>query len=101
MRWPFRVFQLLAKHSEGRWILIVAVHIPQKADQLFKSGGIEPAMFLQAVLCASAKLIEIPSSFCDSDYWNVEVSSFHHRLQGREDLFVGEIAGGAKKNECV
>src|SRR5690242_5366992 len=28
MRWPFRVFQLLAKLSEGRWILIVAVHIP-------------------------------------------------------------------------
>src|SRR4029077_5738900 len=101
MRWPFRVFELLAKHSEGRWILIVTVHIPQKADELFESGKIGPTMFLQAVLCARGQLIEIPSSFCDSDHGNVEVPSFHHRLQGRENLFVGEIAGGAKKNECV
>ena len=54
-------------------ILIVAVHIAQQAEQLFESGGIEAAVFLQAVLRASAKLIEIPASFGDADYRNVEV----------------------------
>src|SRR5215469_1865486 len=58
-------------------------------------------MFLQAVFCASAKLVEIPSSLCHADYRDVEVSSFHHCLQGRKNLFVREIAGGAEKNERV
>ena len=101
MRWAFRVLELLAKRSEGRRVLIVAVDVAQEADQLFESRGIEATMFLQAVFCASAKLIKIPSGLGDADDGNIEVSSLHHRLQGRKNLFVGEIAGGAEKNECV
>ena len=58
-------------------------------------------MFLQAVFGASAKLIEIPSSFGDPDHGNVEVPPLYHRLQRRENLFVRKIAGGAEENERV
>src|ERR1700739_3103139 len=101
MRRSLRILELLPKRSEGCRILVIAVDIAQHADQLLESGGIEPPMFLQTVFRASAKLIEVPSSFGDPNHGDVEVSSFHHRLQGRENLLVGKIAGGAEKNECV
>jgi hypothetical protein len=97
----FRVFELLAKRGEGCRILVVTVDIAQQAAQLFESGGIHPTMFLQAVFRASAKLIEIPSSFGYADDGYIEMSSLHHCLQGGENLLVSEIAGGAEENKRV
>src|SRR3984957_4107619 len=96
-----RVFELLAKRSEGCRILVVPVHIPQKANEFFESGRIKPAVFLQTVFCASAKLIKIPSCFSHADHGDVEVPTLYHRLQRRENLFVGKIAGGAEENERI
>src|SRR5262249_25958011 len=73
----------------------------QQANQLLECSRIESAVFLQAVLRASAELIEVPSSFRDTDDRNVEVPSFEHGLQRRKDFFVGKIARGAKENERV
>src|ERR1700746_998820 len=97
VRRAFWLLEFLARCVEGRRILIVAVHVAQQSDQLIERRGIETTMFLQAVFRASTKLIEIPSSFGHANYGDVEVSSFHHRLQGWENLFVGEIAGGTKE----
>jgi hypothetical protein len=58
-------------------------------------------MFFQAVFSTGAKLIEIPSSFGHPDYRDVKVSSLYHGLQGRENLLVSQIAGGAEENERV
>src|ERR1700739_2333679 len=58
-------------------------------------------MFLQTVFRASAKLIEIPSGFGDPNHGGVEVPPLYHCLQRRENLFVGKIAGGTEKNECI
>jgi hypothetical protein len=58
-------------------------------------------MFFQAVFRASAKLINIPSSFGYADNRYIQVPAFHHCLQCWEDLFEGEIAGGAEENKCV
>src|SRR5215471_3784695 len=97
----FRIPELFAKRREGSRILIVAVDISQQINQLLKSYGIEPAMFLQAVFRPTAKLIEIPSGFGHADHGNVEVSSFHHGLQRRENLLISKVARSAEKNECV
>src|SRR5258707_162068 len=101
MRCMSCVLELFAKRAEGSGILVIAVYIAQQANQLFEGGLIEATMFFQTVFRAGAKLIEIPSSLGDADDRNIEMSPFHHRLQGRENLLVGKIAGGAEENECV
>src|SRR5215469_8443710 len=95
------ILELVAKRGERCRVLIVAVDVAQQADQLFESGGIQPAVFLQAVFRASAELIKAPSGFGYADYRNVEVSSLHHRLQRWKNLLVGEIACGAEENQRV
>ncbi len=95
------VLESLAKSCEGCRVLVVAVNVAQQADQLFESGGIDSAVFLQAVMRSRAKLIEIPSCLGYTNDGHIEMSSLHHRLQRREYLLVGQIAGGAKENERV
>src|SRR5262249_32084005 len=97
----FRIFELSAKRSEGCRILVVSVDIAQQAAQLVESGRIQSTMFLQALFRASVKLIEIPPSFGNPDHGNIEVSPLYHRLEGRENLFVCKISGGAEENERV
>src|SRR5215831_11354337 len=97
----FRIFEFPAKRSKGRRILVVAVDIAQQTYQLFESGRIKPAMLPQAVFCASAQLIEVPSSFGNPNHRDIEVTPLYHRLEGRENLFVCKISGGAEENERV
>src|SRR4051794_27133173 len=58
-------------------------------------------MFFKAVVRARLKLIEVPARLGDPNNGNVEIATLHHRLQSREDLFIGEIARGAKENKRV
>src|ERR1700756_5182720 len=101
MRRASCVFELLAKCAERSGILVIAVYIAQQANQLFESDVIEATVFFQTVFRASTKLIKIPSSLGDADDRNIEMSPFHHRLQGRENLLVCKIAGGAEEDQCV
>jgi hypothetical protein len=48
-----------------------------------------------------SQLIDAPWSACDSNDRYVEVTMFDHGLQGRKDLFIGQIAGDTKKNERI
>src|SRR6516162_4457185 len=97
----FRIFEFPAKGRKSHRILVVAVDIAQQTYQLFESGRIKPAMLLQAVFCASAQLIEIPSCFGNPDHRNIEASPLYHRLERRENLFVCKISGGTEENERV
>src|SRR5215469_5756301 len=93
--------ELLAKGFERGRFLIVAVDIAQQAAQLFERNGVESTVFLQALLGTRPKPIEVPSGLGYADNRYVQVSAFHHCLQCWEDLFVGEIAGGAEENKRV
>ena len=85
---------------ERRGIVVVAVHIAQEPAQLFERGRIEAAMLLQAVLRPGLELVEIPAGLGHADDRHVEMAAFHHRLQRREDLLVGQVAGGAEENQA-
>src|ERR1700745_454951 len=101
MRWASCILELLPKGAESFGILVIALYLTKKANQLFESDVIEATVFFQTVFRASTKLIKIPSSLGDADDRNIEMSPFHHRLQGRENLLVCKIAGGAEENQRV
>src|ERR1700733_4025799 len=101
MGWTLCIPELLAKRVERGGILVVTVDIAQQANQFFESDRIEAAVFFQAVLRTGAKLIKIPAGFGNADNGNVEMSPFHHRLKGGEDLFVRKIACSPEKHKRV
>src|SRR6266478_7625294 len=101
MRRTMCVLELFAKSRERRRVLVVTVNVAQKAGQLFESRRIDSAVFLQAVVRPRAKLIQIPSGFGYADHGYVEMAPLHHRLQRRENLLVGQVAGRAEDNQSV
>ena len=58
-------------------------------------------MLFQAVLRPGLELVEVPSGLGDADDRNVQRAALNHRLQRREDLLVGKIAGGAEEDQRV
>ncbi len=58
-------------------------------------------MLFEAVFRARLELVQIPARLCHPDHRHIEVPSFHHGLQGREDFLVGEVAGRTEKNQSV
>ena len=58
-------------------------------------------MFLQAILCPRAKLIEIPSGLGYANHGYIKMSALHHRLQGRENLLVGQVPGCTEEDQSV
>src|SRR5262249_26776288 len=62
---------------------------------------VEPAVLGDTVARAGAHLVERPPRLRDADDGHVEVTAPCHRLQGGEDLLVGEVAGRAEENEGV
>ena len=101
MRRPLRAVEFFAERLKCRGVIVVAVHVTQQPAQLVEGRGIDAAVFLQAVVRAGLKLFEVPTGFGHADDRHVEVAALHHRLQRREDLLVGQIAGGAEKDQGV
>ena len=101
VRGPLGGAELLAEGLERRRVLVVAVDVAQQAAQLVERRGIEPAVLLEAVLGAGLELVEVPAGLGHADDRHVEVAALHHRLQRREDLLVGQIAGGAEEDQGV
>src|SRR5262249_3494490 len=85
----------------GGGIVVVAVDVSQQADQFGEGLRVEASVFSEAVLGASAELVQRPARFGDADDGDVEITAPDHFLQGGEDLFVGEVAGGAEEDEGV
>ena len=101
VRRPLGGAELLADGLEGRRVLVVAVDVAQQAAQLVERRGIEPAVLLEAVARPGPELVEVPAGLGHADDRHVEVAALHHRLQRREDLLVGQIAGGAEEDQGV
>src|SRR5437879_362452 len=58
-------------------------------------------MFLQALPGTRPKPIEVPSGLGYTDDRYIQVSSFHHCLQGWKNLLVSKVARCTKENERV
>src|SRR5262245_45018571 len=93
--------KLLTEGLKRCRVLIVAVNIAQQTTQFFESGGLQPAMFLKAVMRPRPELVEIPTSFGHADDRHIQVSTLDHRLQCRENLFVGQIPSRTEKDQSI
>ncbi len=58
-------------------------------------------MLLDAVARPRLQLLQIPAGLGHPDDGHGEVPAPGHRLQGGEDLLVGEVSGGAEEDEGV
>ncbi len=96
-----RVAELFVDFGEGVGVGVVAIDVTKQAAEFCPGVRVEATVFFEAVLRALFQLIERPAGFCNADHGDVERAALHHRLQGGEDFFVGEIASRAKKHECV
>ena len=95
------VAERLAQRVERRRVVVVAVDVAQQPAELGEGRAVEPAVLLEAVARPRLELVEVPAGLGDADDRHVEVAALHHRLQRREDLLVGEVAGGAEEDERV
>src|SRR5882724_469378 len=96
-----RALQFVAERGEGSWVLIVAVDVAEQVHQFVKGGGLEPTVLFQTVFGSGTKLVQIPSGFGDADDGYIQMAALHHRLQGRENFLVGQVARGPEENEGV
>src|SRR6266404_353042 len=58
-------------------------------------------MFLEAVVCTSAELVERPARFCNADNRHIEMTAVQHCLQRGKDLLVGQVASCAEENQRI
>ena len=65
------------------------------------AAGSSAAVLLEAVARPGLELVEVPAGLGHADHRHVEVAALHHRLQRREDLLVGQVAGGAEEHQRV
>ena len=98
---PLRLTKLLAQLGEGRGIVVVAVDIAQQRHQPLLRLRVRAAVMLQAVCRACLQLIQVPPGLGDADDRHVQSLVAHQTQQRREDLLVGQIAGGAEKDDRV
>ena len=93
--------ELAPERLERRRVLVVAVDVAQQPAQLGERVAVEAAVLLDALLRPRAQLVEGPAGLGHADDRHVEVAALGHRLQRREDLLVGQIAGRAEEHERV
>ena len=95
---PSACFEL----GEGGRIGVVAIDIAQLRRQLLEATGVEvAAALLDAVARALLQLVQGPARARHADDGNVEAVAADHGIERRKDFLVGQIAGGAEKNEGV
>src|SRR6185437_2197509 len=93
--------ELAAQSGEGFGIVIVAVDVAEKREELLEGVSIEAAMVFQALPGAVLELVKGPAGFGHADDREIESLIADEPLQGGEDLLVGQVACGAEKNQRV
>ena len=102
MRGPLDRSELLAQGLKRCRVGIIATDIAQQSRKLAKGSGIDTsAVLLEALAGASLQLIKIPTGPGHTDDRHIEVPTLQHRLQRRENLLVGEVAGGAEEDKRI
>src|SRR5262249_38077845 len=62
---------------------------------------VERAVFLDAVARPRHELVDAPARPGHADDRDVEAPALHHRVQRREDLLEGEVAGDAEEHQRI
>ena len=89
----------LAQPAERRRVAVVAVRRSAGGPTSFANAASStPAVLLEAVAARAPRAASsVPARLRDADDRHVEVPAAHQRLERREDLLVGEVAGGAEE----
>ena len=101
MQRPPRGAQGLTKVLERRGVCVIPINVTQGRRELRERSFVNTAVVLNAVSCPRPELVNGPSSVCDTNDRHVEMTAANHGLKRRENLLVGEIAGGAEEDEGV
>ena len=94
-------FECLAQAVEGGGIVVIAVDVLQVGAQALEHGRIQAAVVFEAVAHAFAQRVDVARATGHADDRQFDLVVAEERLQGGEDLLVGEVAGGAEKHERV
>ena len=98
---PARGTKHLAKLREGGGILIIAVDILQQAGQFCEGSIVHAAVLAETIVGALLKLFQRPARFRHANHRHIQFAVEHHLLQRGKNLLVGQVAGSAKKYQCI
>src|SRR5262249_30236850 len=101
LRGALGLAQLALEPLEGLRVFVVAVDVAEVGRELLERRRVEPPVLGAARLGARDELVAVPAREGGSDDGNVEAAPAGQRLQRGEDLLVGEVAGGAKEDQCI
>jgi hypothetical protein len=101
---PLGVADGLAQALEGAGVGVVAVDVPQQVGQPAERLLVDLALaevVLNALAGPLAQPGQVPARAGDPDDRHLQAVPLDQPEQGREDLLVGEVAGGAEEDEGV
>ena len=100
-RAPSATQRLFYRRERAR-VFIVPTHVPEQGQKMVEGTlVIDPARSLYAVRHALVQTRQTPLREGDADHRDLEGSSFHHRIERREDHLVGEIARHTEEHQRV
>src|ERR1700722_4769374 len=98
---PLGAAERLLQFGEGLRIVVIAIDVPQEAQELIKLSGVGAAVLLDAVFRASLELFDGPPSLGDADDRHIDALVADEAQKRGEDLLEGEIAGSAEEHQGV
>src|SRR5580692_2464363 len=101
MQRPLSPAEGLLQLREGLRIVVIAVDIPQKFQELIKFCRVGAPVLLDAVLGSVPQLVDRPARLGDTDDGDVDALFVHEAQKRREDLLESEIAGSAEEHQSV
>src|ERR1700722_7958286 len=98
---PLGAAERLLQFCEGLRIVVVAIDISQKAQELIKLGRVGAAVLFDAVCGSSLELFDCPACLGDADDRHIDAFVADEAQKRRENLLEGEIAGSAEEHQGV
>src|SRR6516162_410993 len=81
---------------------IISRHVAQQSRQLAERLLVyTTAILLDAVSGTCPQLLNGPAFSGHTDDRHLQAAAFHHGLQGRKDLLVGQVASGSKEHQHI
>jgi hypothetical protein len=103
VRRSLRAVERLVQRAEGLDVAVVAVDIAERVGERDERAVVvhAAAVLLDAVASTLAEVVDAPVRRRHPDHWHCELPALRHGVERREDLLVGEVAGGAEEDQRV